>query len=213
MLSNRRSMMMPAASSDTRPTDRVSVCNPRPAWRHSTTSADITSYNNNNHNHNILHSADGADSQQPQPHCATPSVLTSTTAQLPGYAVRRAVGAIHGTTTGALPPNNNKDGSAKGQWLGKSSARGGGMGMGAEVRGLTGLLYGLREVAMERMAVDCVARGGNAVVGVSYAEGEVMGCLTVSVQGTAVYVEPVRGAPQAGGAVGQEQEMDPFRGS
>lgn len=182
-------MMMPA-SSDTRPTDRVSVCNPRPAWRHSSADAALhATYNNSNNNNNT----DGADGQ---PHCATPSVLTSTTPQVPGYAVRRTVGAIHGSTTGALPKDGVK------LWVGKSASACGGM--GAEVRSLTGLLYGMREVAMERMVMDCVTRGGNAVVGVSYTEGEVMGCATVSVQGTAVYVEPARQAIQ---------EEDPFQGS
>lgn len=61
--------------------------------------------------------------------------------------------------------------------------------MGAEVRNLTNLIYSMRDVAMERMVLDCVSRGGNAIVGLSFTESEMMGCITVSVQGTAVYAE------------------------
>lgn len=42
---------------------------------------------------------------------------------------------------------------------------------------------------MERMVLDCVSGGGNAIVGLSFTESEMMGCITVSVQGTAVYIE------------------------
>lgn len=54
---------------------------------------------------------------------------------------------------------------------------------------MTNLIYSMREVALERMVLDCVSRGGNAIVGLSFTESEMMGCITVSVQGTAVYAE------------------------
>lgn len=63
--------------------------------------------------------------------------------------------------------------------------------MGSECRNLTNALYGSRDTATERMVLDCISKGGNAIVGMSYTESEIMGCLTVSVQGTAVYVESV----------------------
>lgn len=180
MLSNRRTSTITPVSLDPRTDNgRVSVCNPRPAWRRT------SSFNINN--------PDGGDQQQP--HCTSPSVLTSTTAQVPGYVVRKNIGTIHGTTTGSLPKEGIKI------WL-KAAC-----GMGAEVRNLTALLYSMREVAAERMVMDCVSRGGNAVVGLSYTEGEMMGCVTVSVQGTAVFVEP---AARKGGVI---QEEDPFQGS
>lgn len=39
------------------------------------------------------------------------------------------------------------------------------------------------------MVMDCVSRGGNAIIGMSFTESEIAGCATVSVQGTAVYME------------------------
>lgn len=180
MLSNRRSSITPV-SLDPRDNTRVSVCNPRPAWRRN---SGINADGLPGHYHQDA-------SKDDQPHCTTASVLTSTTSQLPGYAVKKSIGSIHGTTTGALPKDGLKI------WL-KAAC-----GMGAEVRNLTSLLYAMREVAMERMVMDCVSRGGNAVVGLSYTEGEMMGCVTVSVQGTAVYVEPAKKGIR---------EEDPFQG-
>lgn len=127
-----------------------------------------------------------------QPQCRTPSVLTSTTSSVPGYAVKRSIGSVHGTTTGALPKYGVK------LWI-KTAC-----GMGGEVRNLTNLIYTMRDVAMERMVLACVSRGGNAIIGLSFTEGEMMGCVTVSVQGTAVFVEPEK--------VGIQEE-NPFQGS
>ncbi|KAJ4408946.1 hypothetical protein N0V82_009569 [Gnomoniopsis sp. IMI 355080] len=178
MLSNRRSVLGPVSTSE-RLADRVSVCNPKPAWRRA------SSFNVTNpppgFGSGSYAAADAAppqyNSKSEHPHCTTPSVLTSTTAQVPGYIVKRTIGTMHGTTTGALPKDGVK------LWI-KSVC-----GMGAEVRNLTNLIYAMRDVAMERMVLDCVSRGGNAVVGLSFTESEMMGCITVSVQGTAVYVE------------------------
>lgn len=60
---------------------------------------------------------------------------------------------------------------------------------GDEPRALTHALYGARERAVERLTLDCVRMGANAVVGVAFAETEVLGVAQVSVSGTAVYVE------------------------
>lgn len=185
MLSNRRSLLGPVATDNK--AHRVSVCNPRPAWQRSNT------FNVNNP------PTAYADAPPPnyhytkddQPHCTTPSVLTSTTPLVPGYAVKRTIGAIHGTTTGALPKDGIK------LWI-KSVC-----GIGAEVRNLTNLIYSLREAATERMVLDCVSKGGNAIVGLSFTQGEIMGCITVSVQGTAVYVEPEQ----------KDVPENPFQGS
>lgn len=185
MLSNRRASIAPAASSDPRADHRVSVCNPRPAWRR-TNSFNVNGGLDGN-NLNLTNDLLKGD----QPHCALPSILTSTTAQVPGYAVRRNIGSIYGTTTGALPKDGVK------LWIRQAC------GMGSEVRNMTALLYQMREVAMERMVMDCVSRGGNAVVGVTYSEAEMMGVVTVSAQGTAVFVEPARR--------GAMEEENPFK--
>lgn len=186
MLSNRRTILGPVATDNK--TERVSVCNPRPAWRRSNTFSANNPAQAYADASPPTHNPGNGD----QPHCTTPSVLTSTTAQVPSYAVKKTIGTIHGTTTGALPKDGIK------LWI-RSVC-----GMGAEVRNLTHLIYSLRETATERMVLDCVSRGGNAVVGLSFTEGEIMGCITVSVQGTAVYVEPERKGIQ---------EEDPFRGA
>lgn len=60
---------------------------------------------------------------------------------------------------------------------------------GDEPRTLTHALYGARERAVERLTLDCVRMGANAIVGVTYAETEILGVAQVSVSGTAVYVE------------------------
>lgn len=179
MLSNRRSTLGPIGASDRNslhpdPINRLSVCNPKPTWRRASSfsagppSAPSAYYDSAPPNYN---------SKSEHPHCQTPSVLSSTTSEIPGYTTKRTIGSIHGTTTGALPKDGVKT------WV-KSV-----MGMGAEVRNLTNLIYSMREVATERMVLDCVSRGGNAIVGLSFTQSEIMGCVTVSVQGTAVYVE------------------------
>lgn len=185
MLANRKSLLgYPGAVNFDKP---PSVCNPRPAWRRTSTSvlpashsdAAVPAYNA------------GADTQ---PHCSTPSVLTSTTPALAGYRITRVIGAVYGSTTGQLP----KDGAKA--WL-KSVC-----GMGSECRHLTNVLYGARDTATERMVLECVTRGGNAIVGMSFTEGEVMGCLTVSAQGTAVFIESVGRGGGGGGGIAE----DPF---
>lgn len=112
-----------------------------------------------------------------QPHCTSPSVLTSTTSELPGHRVVRVIGFVYGNTTAALPKDGVK------MWL-KTAC-----GMGAEVRSLTNIIYNARDAATDRMVMDCVSRGGNAIIGMSFTESEIAGCATVSAQGTAVYME------------------------
>lgn len=188
MLSNRRSILGPVSTGDKVQQDRVSVCNPKPAWRRA------SSFNvaNSTGAYHTESAPPQYNTNNDHPHCSTPSVPTSTTHKVPGYNVKRTIGTIHGTTTGALPKDGVK------LWI-KSVC-----GMGAEVRNLTNLIYSMRDVAMERMVLDCVSRGGNAVVGLSYTESEMMGCVTVSIQGTAVYVE---------GQMKGIREGNPFEGS
>jgi uncharacterized protein YbjQ (UPF0145 family) len=51
------------------------------------------------------------------------------------------------------------------------------------------MLYQTRDQAIERMVKDCVARGGNAIVGLSFGESEIFGFAQISCYGTAVFVE------------------------
>lgn len=184
MLSNRRSILGPVGASGNRQpinSNRVSVCNPKPTWRRASSFSaappPAPSANYHDNNPHTLAAPPHYNAKSEQPHCQTPSVVASTTADIPGYSVKRTIGSIHGTTTGALPKDGVK------LWI-KSVC-----GMGAEVRNLTNLIYAMREVATERMVLDCVSRGGNAIVGLSFTQSEIMGCVTVSVQGTAVCVE------------------------
>ncbi|KAK7967844.1 heavy-metal-binding-domain-containing protein [Apiospora aurea] len=110
-----------------------------------------------------------------EPHSGAPSVPTSTTSTLPGYRVVRTLGAVYGSTTCARKDTKS---------LLKSVT-----GFGSEAKSLTHLLYNAREQATARLVVDCLARGGNAVVGLGYGESEILGFAQVSVYGTAVYVE------------------------
>ncbi|KAI0599052.1 hypothetical protein F4775DRAFT_591839 [Biscogniauxia sp. FL1348] len=112
-----------------------------------------------------------------EPHATAPSVLTATTPELAGYRIVRVAGAVYGSVTYA----HSKDKDAKA--LLKTARR------GAEVRALTHMAYGARDAALERMARDAVARGANAVVGVAFADSEVLGFAQTAVYGTAVYVE------------------------
>lgn len=171
MLANRKSLLGPpgAVNYDKPP----SVCNPRPAWRRTSTSVLPASHGD------AAVPAYNSGLPGDQPHCSTPSVLTSTTPAIAGYRITKVIGTIYGSTTGQLP----KDGAKL--WL-KSVC-----GMGSECRNLTNVLYGARDTATERMVLECVTKGGNAIVGMSFTEGEVMGCLTVSAQGTAVFIESV----------------------
>ncbi|XXH06140.1 hypothetical protein Hte_012585 [Hypoxylon texense] len=109
-----------------------------------------------------------------EPHCASPSILTSTTPSLPGYRVARVVGAVYGSTAYALKDTKS---------LIKSLVT------GSEVKSLTHMMYNARDQAVERLTRDCVARGANAVVAVTFEEKELLGFVQVSVSGTAVYVE------------------------
>ncbi|KAI1489502.1 hypothetical protein F5X96DRAFT_609646 [Biscogniauxia mediterranea] len=153
MLSNRRSTML-GPSIGTRPTS----CAAPP---HSNTAAPP------------FHAANHPDAE---PHSTAPSVLTATTADLPGYRIVRVAGAVYGSVTYAC----GKDKDTKSMF----KARHG------EARALTHMAYGARDTALERMARDAVARGANAVVGLSFADSDVLGCFAqTAVYGTAVYVE------------------------
>ncbi|KAI1632493.1 hypothetical protein F4809DRAFT_86080 [Biscogniauxia mediterranea] len=154
MLSNRRSTML-GPSIGTRPTSCAAPPSAAPSPFH-------------------------ASNPDAEPHSTAPSVLTATTADLPGYRIVRVAGAVYGSVTYAC--GRDKDTKS----MLKSSAR---HGAAAEARALTHMAYGARDTALERMARDAVARGANAVVGLTFADSDVLGFAQTAVYGTAVYVE------------------------
>jgi uncharacterized protein YbjQ (UPF0145 family) len=113
------------------------------------------------------------------PRSLTPSILTSTTPNLPGYTTTRIIGAIHGTAS--LVHKSPKSllktfsSSITGSW--------------GEAKPLTQVLYQARDQAIERMTRDAIEKGANAVIGLQIRESEVMGCVVVSVSATACLVE------------------------
>ncbi|OAL46957.1 DUF74-domain-containing protein [Pyrenochaeta sp. DS3sAY3a] len=121
----------------------------------------------------------------------TPSILTSTTPTLPGHRIHRALGSVHGTTS-AL----RKDTKSFFKSLASSFS-----GTWGEPKALTSLIYQARDQAVERMVKEAVARGANAVIGVSVSVDEVLGCVVVSVGGTACWVE--RGGEKGEGKEGK----------
>ncbi|KAK1763082.1 hypothetical protein QBC33DRAFT_248704 [Phialemonium atrogriseum] len=116
----------------------------------------------------------GAVYGEDEPHSRVASVPTSTTPYLPGYHTVKLIGTVYGMATIA-----RKDS--------KSFLKVAGTGL--EANTLTHMLYDARAQATERMTMDCITRGGNAIIGMSFGESEVMGFALVSVSGTAVYVE------------------------
>jgi len=116
----------------------------------------------------------GLEYTEDEPHCRVPSVPTSTTPYLPGYHTVRLVGAVYGMATIS---KKERDSFLKH------------VGNALEAKSLTHMLYSGRAQATERMIMDCISQGGNAVIGMTFAEADIMGFAQVSVSGTAVYVE------------------------
>lgn len=115
----------------------------------------------------------GLEYAEGEPHSRTPAVPTSTTPYLPGYHTIKLIGTVYGMATVARKESKT--------FLKVSGT--------APEKGLTHMLYDARAQATERMVMDCITRGGNAIIGMSFGESEVMGSAVMSVSGTAVYVE------------------------
>jgi uncharacterized protein YbjQ (UPF0145 family) len=103
---------------------------------------------------------------------------TSTTFDLPGYRLTRALGVVRGITvrTRALPL------SILG---GLRTLFGGRVGIFSD------LCESAREESFQRMIAQARQLGANAVVGVRYDTGPMVGAAEVLCYGTAVVVEPV----------------------
>lgn len=126
----------------------------------------------------------------------TPSLLTTTTSTLAGHRVVRAIGAVHGTTTCARKDTKS---------FVKNIASSFGSGWG-EPKSVTSVIYAARDQAIERMVKEAMSKGANAIVGLEVRESEVLGCVVVSVSGTACWVERDMGREKRDSA----QTVDPF---
>ncbi|KAH9875954.1 hypothetical protein IAQ61_003419 [Plenodomus lingam] len=135
-----------------------------------------------------------SDNELPQ--SRVPSILTSTTSMLPGYRILRLLGTVHGTTNAARKDTKsfikNIASSFGSHW--------------GEAKSITSIIYQARDQAIDRLVKEAIAHGANAVVGLEIREAEILGCVVVSVSGTACWVEK-DGALKRDSA----QEADPFR--
>jgi uncharacterized protein YbjQ (UPF0145 family) len=109
----------------------------------------------------------------------TPALLTTTTSTLPGHRIIRVTGTCHGTVS--LTRKDTKS-------FFKNIASSFGSNWG-EAKALTSAIYSARDQAVERMVKEAVGKGANAVISVEVRETEMLGCVVVSVSGTAVWVE------------------------
>jgi uncharacterized protein YbjQ (UPF0145 family) len=124
----------------------------------------------------------------------TPALLTATTQTLPGHRIIRTIGTAHGTTSLA-----RKD--TKSFVKNITAAFGANWG---EAKSVTSIIYHARDQAVERMVKEAVGKGANAIVGLEVRESEILGCVVVSVSGTACWVE------KEGMKRDSAQERDPF---
>ncbi|KAJ4377462.1 hypothetical protein N0V83_000287 [Neocucurbitaria cava] len=143
------------------------------------------------------------DNNTPEvPQSRTPAILTSTTSALPGHRILRVLGTAHGTTSATRKDTKSFIKNIA------SSFSGGGSSWG-EPKGVTALVYQVRDQAVERMVKEAVAKGANAVVGMEIRESEMMGCVVVSVTGTACWVEKV--IEREGKRDSAQDAADPFQ--
>lgn len=109
----------------------------------------------------------------------THGIATTTTNSLPGHRVTKNLGTIYGLTVRSRNWGANFGG------LLRSSA-------GGELSVFTNMLYTARNAALDRMVGECMARGGNAVLGVRMDVVSEGPWCQVCAYGTAVFVEANR---------------------
>ncbi|MEO8459341.1 MAG: YbjQ family protein [Dokdonella sp.] len=104
-------------------------------------------------------------------------MITTTTFDVPGYRISKSLGVVRGITvrTRSLPLSI----------LGGIRTL-----FGGRVGIFTDLCETTREEAFQLMLTHAKARGGNAVIGVRYDTGPMVGAAEVLCYGTAVVVEP-----------------------
>jgi uncharacterized protein YbjQ (UPF0145 family) len=126
----------------------------------------------------------------------TPALLTATTSTLPGHRILRTIGTAHGTTSCARKDTKSFIKSV-------TSAFGSNWG---EAKSVTSIICQARDQAIDRMVKDAISKGANAIVGLEIRESEILGCVVVSVSGTACWVEKEKGVKRDSAQEG----MDPF---
>jgi uncharacterized protein YbjQ (UPF0145 family) len=129
----------------------------------------------------------------------TPSLLTATTETLAGHRVLRVIGTVHGSTSCARKDTKS---------FIKNIASSFGSNWG-EAKSVTSIIYHARDQAIDRMVKEAIGKGANAIVGMEVRESEILGCVVVSVSGTACWVEKERGEKRDS-AQTQGERNDPF---
>lgn len=104
-------------------------------------------------------------------------IMIVTTDTIPGYAIVQTLGLVRGNTVRTR--NVGVDILAGLRNL-----------VGGEVEGYTKMLAQSREQALDRLRAECIAKGGNAVVGLRITTAAVMqGAAEILAYGTAVIIE------------------------
>lgn len=67
-------------------------------------------------------------------------------------------------------------------------------------------MYQARDQAIDRLVKEAISKGANAIIGLDIRESEILGCVVVSVSGTAAWVEKESQIKRD-----SAQESDPFR--
>lgn len=107
-------------------------------------------------------------------------VVTTTTNEIPGYKVVEVYGEVFGLIVRSRNVFSNVGAGLRTIF-------------GGEVRGYTKLLSRSREQAIERMCEEAKARGGNAVIAMSFDSGGMGNIMNeVAAYGTAVKIEPIK---------------------
>ena len=114
---------------------------------------------------------------QPQNASQQPQILISNTETIHGKTITSSLGVVTGSTVRA-------------KHIGKDILAGLKNIVGGELKAYTELLQESRAEAMNRMLMDCLNRGGNAVVNVRFATSNVAnGASELFAYGTAVVVQ------------------------
>ena len=114
---------------------------------------------------------------QPQSASQQTQIMVSNTETIPGMKITKSLGVVTGSTVRA-------------KHIGKDILAGLKNIVGGELKAYTELLQESRAEATNRMLMDCMNRGGNAVVNVRYATSNVAnGASELFAYGTAVTVE------------------------
>ncbi len=115
--------------------------------------------------------------QQPQNASQQPQILISNTETIHGKTITSSLGVVTGSTVRAKHIGKDILASLKNI-------------VGGELKAYTELLQESRAEAMNRMLMDCLNRGGNAVVNVRFATSNVAnGASELFAYGTAVIVQ------------------------